>query len=299
LSIARPAVAENWSGEDIRLSEVEARLAELRVAGVREGQAPNLRTSVMTHIAWVPERWLEPARATLAGMGEAHPSRTILLRPEPLSPLDRLDATVAVECYDIPGIERNVCSEIVELRLHGRRASAPASVVIPLLIPDLPVFCRWRGDLPFGAAELEGLLDVIDRLIVDSSEWEDPAGSYERLAGLFARCAVSDIAWARTTTWRAALAERWPGIASVQTLQVAGPQADALLLVGWLRARLGRSEIELAHEDAPAIELVEADGELVERPPGELPSASEVLSAELDRLTRDRVYESAVLAAAA
>ena len=252
----------------------------------------------MTHIAWVPERWLEPARATLAGMGEAHPSRTILLLPEPLSPHDRLDATVAVECYDIPGIERNVCSEIVELRLHGRRATAPASIVIPLLIPDLPVFCRWRGDLPFGAPELEGLLDVVDRLIVDSSEWDDPAGSYARLAGLFERAAVSDIAWARTTAWRAALAERWPGIASVRTLHVAGPQADALLLVGWLRARLDRRDIELVHEEAAAIELVEADGEVAERPPGAVPSASEVLSAELDRLTRDRVYEDAVLTAA-
>ena len=43
---------------------------------------------------------------------------------------------------------------MISLRLCGARAAAPASVVMPLLVSDLPVFLRWRGPLPFGAAEL-------------------------------------------------------------------------------------------------------------------------------------------------
>ncbi len=46
-------------------------------------ETASMRTSVMTHIAWVPHGWREPARAALAGMAELHPSRTILLFPEP------------------------------------------------------------------------------------------------------------------------------------------------------------------------------------------------------------------------
>ncbi len=54
------------------------------------------------------------------------------------------------------------------MTLCGPRAHAPASVVSPLLVTDLPAFLRWRGDLPFGSTELEQLVGVADRLIVDS-----------------------------------------------------------------------------------------------------------------------------------
>ena len=49
----------------------------LRVAD----DGPGLRTSVMTHIAWVPPPWEEQARGTFADLGEFYPSRTILLLP--------------------------------------------------------------------------------------------------------------------------------------------------------------------------------------------------------------------------
>ena len=60
------------------VSEIERTLAALRVgdSGVR------LRTNVMTHIAWVPEEWVEAAEDVLAGLAERHPSRTIVLFPQ-------------------------------------------------------------------------------------------------------------------------------------------------------------------------------------------------------------------------
>ena len=42
-----------------------------------------LRTSTMTHLVWAPPAWLPQARATLAGLRDRHPARTILLVPEP------------------------------------------------------------------------------------------------------------------------------------------------------------------------------------------------------------------------
>src|SRR5205823_997261 len=146
---------------------------------------PSLRTSVMTHLAWVPPEWLDRARAALAGMAERHPSRTILLVPDPNAGADGLDVDVSLECYAVPDVDRTVCSEVVELRLRGLRAKAPASIVEPLLISDLPVFLRWRGEPPWGTQELDQLVDVIDRLIVDSTEWEDLPFPYRRLATLF------------------------------------------------------------------------------------------------------------------
>jgi glucose-6-phosphate dehydrogenase assembly protein OpcA len=197
----------------------------------------------------------------------------------------------------VPDTDRGLVTEVVELTLRGSRASAPASVVEPLLISDLPVFLRWRGEPPWGSQELEQLVEVTDRLIVDSTEWDDVPDSYRRLAELFSRCAASDIAWARTARWRSHLATLWPGVAEVRTVRVRGTAAQALLLCGWLRSRLGREEIELEHDPAETLEGVALDGEAVPLPPGDPPAPSDVLSDELERFTPDPVYEAAVLAA--
>jgi len=289
---------ERWMGEDVRISDVETALSRLRAASAREGSAPNLRTSVMTHIAWVPDPWLERARDALSGMAERHPSRTILLVPDADTGYSRVDANVTVESYAVPGVERDVCTEVVELRLAGMRAKAPASIVQPLLVSDLPVFIRWRGEPPWGAPELDQLVDLVDRLIVDSTEWDDLPFPYRHLAELFPRTAVSDIAWARTSRWRPLLASLWPGIADVRTVRVRGTAAQAWLICGWLRSRLGRDDIELEHVDAERLEGIDLDGKPAPFPPGDPPLPSDVLSEELDRFTRDPVYEAAVLAVA-
>ena len=95
---------------------------------------------------------------------------------------------------------------------------------MPLLVSDLPAFLRWRGDLPYGAPELEQLVGVADRLIVDSSEWDEPEPGLERLPELFDRIVVSDIAWGRLDPWRRALAGLWPAIAELESLRVDGPE---------------------------------------------------------------------------
>ncbi|HEY8407656.1 MAG TPA: glucose-6-phosphate dehydrogenase assembly protein OpcA [Gaiellaceae bacterium] len=288
---------ESWSGEDVKLSEVETALARLRSLASQD--SPSMRTSVMTHLAWVPEDWLDQARAALDGMAELHPSRTVLLIPEPDFGMNRIDATVSLERYDVPASDRSVVSEVIELRLKGTRAKAPASVVLPLLISDLPVFLRWRGLPPWGSQELDQLLGIVDRLIVDSTEWDDLPVAYGHLVDLFERVAVSDIAWARTSRWRHLLASLWPDIADVNRIRVKGTEAQALLLCGWLRSRLGRDDVEMDHVEAERLEGIDLDGEPAPFPPGDPPLPSDVLSDELDRFTRDPVYEASVAAVAA
>jgi hypothetical protein len=245
----------------------------LRLEGGPEARR-NLRTSVLTHIAWVPAEWQERATETLAGLAERHPSRTLLLFPEPDAE-DGLSARALLECYDVQGAEHVLCNEVAELRLRGNRAQAPASIVLPLLLPDLPVFLRWRGLPAFGAQAFEQLVEVVDRLVVDSSEWPDPSAGYRELAALFDRVVVSDIAWRRTLPWRTALAGAWPELPD----RVTGPPAEAALVAGWLRARAG----------------VEVEIESAEQLPVGVPGdASDLLSDELDIFVRNPVYEDSV-----
>ncbi len=296
--MSTPVELETWDGEDITLAEAEAALSQLRAASAPEGGSPNLRTSVMTHLAWVPEEWADKARAALAGMAERHPSRTILLLPDPDAGRDTIDASVSLECYAMPGVERNVCSEVIELRLRGKRAKAPASVVEPLLISDLPVFLRWRGEPTWESQELEQLVHLTDRLIVDSTEWDDLPYPYRRLAQIFDRTAVSDIAWARTSRWRELLASLWPDIGSVGAIRVHGTVAQGQLIAGWLRSRLGRDDIAVEVDERDRLEGIDLDGIAAPFPPGDAPVPSDVLSEELDKFTRDPVYEAAVIALA-
>lgn len=276
------------------VAELERDLAELRAEG--PAGAPWLRTSVLTHVVWAPRGWREAADETLAGLAERHPSRTIVLFPEPDADVDEITGDVDLRCFSLPGQEHHVCSEVIELHLRGSGTVAPASVVAPLLLVDLPAFLRWRGEPPYGDPAFEGLVDLVDRLVVDSTEWPELPGLYAGLAGVFDRVAVSDIAWARTSRWRAALASMWPGIAEVRRIRVTATPAQAHLLAGWLRSRL-RRDVELEIDPADKLRGVEVDGEPAPFPPGDPPTPSDLLSDELDRFARDRIYEAAVVAA--
>ncbi|MFL5917633.1 MAG: glucose-6-phosphate dehydrogenase assembly protein OpcA [Gaiellaceae bacterium] len=276
------------------IRDIERALSSQRVDP--EIGAPYQRTSVMTHTAWVPPEWVEAAEDVLSGLAERHPSRTLVLLPQP-NEEDGLEGGVDVDVYPA-GEGRQICTETIRIKLNGRRAVAPASVVEPLLLPDLPAFLRWRGLPPYGDAAFDGLVDVADRLIVDSTEWPDLPESYRGLTEVFDRVAVSDIAWARTSRWRPQLASLWPDIAGVERIRVTGTAAQAHLLAGWLRSLLQR-RVELEHERADRLVGVELDGEPAPFPPGDPPSPADVLSEELDKFARDRIYEDAVRGALA
>jgi Glucose-6-phosphate dehydrogenase subunit N-terminal domain len=267
---------EAWSDSCATIAEIEDALAELRLR-VGQGGVPDLRTSVLTHMAWVPPEWQDAATQTLAGLGERHPSRTLLLFPEPDED-ERLAATVFLECHPLEGDARQLCNEVVELRLGGSRSEAPASIAEPLLLPDLPVFLRWRGRPPFRTEQFRQLIAIADRLIVDSSEWPDLPGAYAELEELFEATAVSDIAWKRTLLWREALAQAWPE----RPDRIAGPPAESMLVAGWLRSRAG---IEVALDQSEAT------------PHAGVFDASALLSEELNVHGRDQVYEEAAKSA--
>ena len=275
--MASVAHVDEWVDECVSASEVEQALIGLRLRRGFVGKR-NLRTTVLTHIAWVPAEWQQAATETLAGLAERHPSRTLLLFPEP-DAADGIAARVLLECFEVPFSDRHLCNEVAELRLRGNRAEAPASIVLPLLLPDLPVFLRWRGRPDFASPAFEQLVEVVDRLVVDTSEWPDVPGAYGGLAELFDRVAISDIAWRRTQPWRESLAQAWPELPD----RLAGPTAEGALVAGWLRSRAG---VEVAVEQAD------------ELPHAEDLDPSDLLSEELDVFGHDQIYEEAVSAAA-
>ena len=83
----------------------------------------------------------------------------------------------------------------------------------------------------------------------------------------------------------------------MRTIRVTGTEAQAQLLAGWLRSRLGRDDIAVEHVEAERLQGIDLDGEPAPFPPGDPPQPSDVLSNELDIFMRDPVYEAAAIAA--
>jgi glucose-6-phosphate dehydrogenase assembly protein OpcA len=186
------------------------------------------------------------ALAAVEDLGARAPSRCVVLVAEPPEgrPGVRSWARVVHRRPDA-GPELVWEEVVVQTNVHPRHLTA---VVLPLLLPDLPVFTWWEGTPPFGEEVFDELTSVTDRLIVDSAAFGDPVGDLARFARTAAvlGAAVSDCAWGRLLPWRELLAAPFGGpplrdaVGRARWLRVDAVEPTAgLELVGWLASRLG------------------------------------------------------------
>jgi glucose-6-phosphate dehydrogenase assembly protein OpcA len=163
-----------------------------------------------------------------------------------------------------------VSYEQVLIRARGDADARLASAVIPLLLPDLPVFLWWTGTPPLDAPHFGALLTLADRLIVDSADFARPDRTLPAIAAVArggdGQYGVTDFNWTRLTAWRDLVAQffdvpAWrPFLDGVTGVRVGfAVDADgreihpsqALLLIGWLASRLGwRAVARLAPSEA-------------------------------------------------
>lgn len=187
-----------------------------------------------------------------------HPSRAILIEPAEPEARSEFEARVSASCVVRQGSGFLGC-ELVILRAKPCAYEKLRSVVVPLIVPDLPIFLWWRkplaSDPSHASREVElfdGLAKLAGRIIIDSAHLADPAAQFHRLAAAIrtrrSQAAFSDLAWARLTTWRQLVAQFFDGPAlshvdRVSQVVVDYSAADVvppepLLLAGWLASRL-------------------------------------------------------------
>src|SRR5215470_10938113 len=74
----------------------------------------------------------------------SHPCRALLAIARP-GASEQLDAWVSARCHlSSAAGSKQICCEQITVRFEGVGVHALPSVVIPLLVPDLPVFLWWR-----------------------------------------------------------------------------------------------------------------------------------------------------------
>jgi glucose-6-phosphate dehydrogenase assembly protein OpcA len=259
----------------VDIAKIERELKELwQQVGEKEvatGQSVT-RACAINLVMYCEDDDAETAASTLLDeITIHHPCRAILAICRPAKEAN-LEAWVSARCHITDAKNRKqICCEQITVRAEGTGQDTLASVVLPLLVSDLPVILWWQA-AGMNRKLLAPFLPAVDKLVVDSSlehghlnlfnEVKDLLENAKTL-GCHSRFGVSDLSWRRIMPWREALAmsfDRQTGaqppaaLHSLERLEVyyaddAKPSKDqaiirsgvlhqSVLLLAWMAERL-------------------------------------------------------------
>lgn len=115
-------------------------------------------------------------------------------------------AWITAHCHLSHG-KKSVCCEQISFRLTGRVTGRFRNTVFAHLNSDLPLVFWWQGEL--SDVFTERLASVMDRLIVDSSTWDDVHVSIARINEAVegnTALVVQDLSWTRCWQYRVCIA---------------------------------------------------------------------------------------------
>lgn len=229
---------------------------------------------------------LERNTQLIAQIAENHACRALVIAAEPAAENDRVEAWIGAHCHVSRAGSKHICSEQLSFRLRGTFAGLLPNIVFSHLDSDLPFYFWWQGE--FCDPMDPQLWSWVDRLIYDSSVWQDAEVQLRRLetaqAETDARVVLCDLNWTRLIHLRLALAQFFDSPATRRSLTEIdrveieyAPEfrSTALLLVGWLAAQLGwkssttakKTELKFARPTGREVyvELRESAGEAIRR----------------------------------
>jgi glucose-6-phosphate dehydrogenase assembly protein OpcA len=198
----------------------------------------------------------------IAKVAQCRPARVVVLLDEgPGAPsATNVDqGWITAACYLTRAGGRAVCWEQVTIPAKGDATEQLELAALPHLVPDLPVTLWWPGEPDIHGQTFARLVEISDRVILDSAGFADALHGVAALAALVERTSLgavlNDLNWARLTGWREIIAEafdpatRRPLLTRLEQVRIVYGQdhqlgtatdlARALLLAGWLSALLG------------------------------------------------------------
>jgi glucose-6-phosphate dehydrogenase assembly protein OpcA len=236
-----PSSDSVWSAQDTNPDAIEEALRRLlaerhaETEGVAPGRALNM-------IAFVEKAWSGEIANRMRAVGRYHASRLLVLSYDPQR--DRLDARASIAPVQPGPGETAVLRETVLVEIGPRHLNDLVTIADPLVVSDMPTVL-WS---PHGHSEaVESLLGLAQAVLLDSVDDPDSHEAIERARGLAKKAYVVDLAWLRSTPWRERIATAFDppwqrgeleSIASVEISHHPDSTVVALLLAGWLSARL-------------------------------------------------------------
>ena len=177
-----------------------------------------------------------------------HACRAILVGIDPHEPKPSLRAWITAHCHLADG-RKSVCCEQIAFHLTGRVTGRFRNTVFAHLNSDLPLIFWWQGEL--SNTLTERLVSVMDRLVIDSSSWANPAASFaliEETSQSNPDLVIQDHAWTRSWQFRVGIAGLFDDSAAQQDLSTIHSveisyhpdhRNTALQLLAWLAVQAG------------------------------------------------------------
>ncbi len=259
-------------GIEVQVSEIDK---ELRKLWEQDEARTNASLINLVVYSEKPGSLVENS-AIIRNLTVDHACRAILVEINPEVPDPTLRAWITAHCHLSNG-RKSVCCEQIAFHLTGRVTGRFRNTVFSHLNSDLPLVFWWQGEL--SGILTERLVSVMDRLIVDSSNWADPAASFrmiEEAAQANSDLILQDHEWTRTWQFRLGVAglfdnpamqEALPVIDAVEICHHPKNRNAALMLLAWLAVQAGwkdrtpggHAEFETGAGSVIRVTLVEDD----------------------------------------
>ena len=282
----------------VDVTTLERELRALWKSDEGEGSKPVMtRACTLNLIACAPNaRAADQMAETIQSLTASSPNRTVMVIADAAAVEPQIEAWVQANCVlAAPGVPQ-VCGEQITIDARGTAVNQATSLVLSLLLPDVPVVLWVPGPNPLSSPLVARLRGVADRLILDSADFSDTTAGLATMATLSDQLhaqihwvGLSDLSWARLTPWRELVAQFFdtrPLLAHLHRLDqveieyialepTKEVQPGALLLASWLAASLGWVFVG-SERTAEALEL-RFDRPAVGTPPGKRRSVTMVL----------------------
>lgn len=240
-------------GDKVTLDKIESAFRQFWRAAADDGSSEAvLKASTLNLIIYTQEA--EKYREILNQIDQIilhHPGRIIVVYVNKDN-REEIDARLAAYFQEPLSAPKQITAEVILLETGRRGFRHLAGAVLPLLLPDLPVYFWCTFSCVLIHPHLKPLFRYTDRLIVNTEpEYESPrelAQALETVIDLEQDCGISDLNWSKLTPWREAVAQFFDQEKSREYLHRLNEveivysgehlSAHAMLLAGWLSSSL-------------------------------------------------------------
>ena len=241
-------------GENLPLKEIEAALQKhWRDSVEKENEQPVMKASTLNLLVFIKgETTLQRSLQQIEDIIAHHPGRMIIAQVKPDRDDDTIKAHLSAYSQKTKEGQTQIAAELITLSTGKNGAGRLAGAILPLLLPDVPVFF-WQSDMDdLLNPNFKTLLQYTDRLIINTPAEHESMASVGAMAksilALQQECNISDLRWSKLTEWREAVAQIFDSENNLKLLDKIEDveisyygdhlSSHAVLMAGWLSQTL-------------------------------------------------------------
>lgn len=256
-------------GEKVELEHIESEFRKYWRNAVDEKKSEALlKASTLNLIIYIEEA--SRYDRVLADIDEVishHPGRVIVAYVNKEDDRQDIDAHISVYFREFKEGQAQISAEVVVLETGNPGKAHLPGAILPLLLPDLPVFFWCTASCVLVENSFKIVFQYTDRLIVDTPhEYQSKEQFSEILSNVLSlkdECKVSDLTWSELTDWREAVAQFFDTeknqdyLSAIEEVEIdySGEHLTnhAFLIAGWLASALQNVSLRQSYEDESTI----------------------------------------------